>query len=460
MTDLNRAPVATFDRATSIYTPQERRALAFARVMDLFGYILLLVNLYDDAFSGLFRYILSHVGATWLIYIPSAAVFPFCGAYLFGRSISNRGAILALGAFLGLSALLLMSLVLGRSAAEATFAAYTLYPLLVAFPYVAGSRRRSIMPHLITIWLVAVAGVFLNKFYALPWIGDSYEVLGQTVDSSRLWSAYSISRLAGFTRGSFAVGSQILITSCFIISAPAEVRAKFFKVIIFLARITVWCVSLLAIYLTTYKTALFAEFIIPLIPLGYVVLSDGFPRGNLARISVLRGYCEVVIGALLLLIAALPVGVEAYYFRPTEAVRGGFITTASLFDRAMNTWPGVWRLIASDNNQAEWVLGRGLGGVGASQYLLDPAHANPADNLFMYVYCSVGLGFAALWWLLTRATASRVVTQSIADARVLLTVLCGALILGITGTVLESVFPCFAIGLALAMGFSSTRADV
>jgi hypothetical protein len=123
----------------------------------------------------------------------------------------------------------------------------------------------------------------------------------------------------------------------------------------------------------------------------------------------------------------------------------GFLTLSSMLDRATTMWPGAFALIADDHSWLEWLLGRGLGGIGQAQSISEP-EANAADNLFVYLY--VTFGVTCVVFGMAIFSRFRAVYREKGDRFVLFFALAATVLtLGLAVNVIESVVPALALGI-------------
>jgi hypothetical protein len=213
-----------------------------------------------------------------------------------------------------------------------------------------------------------------------------------------------------------------------------------------LLRVPIWLVSCVAIALTTSKTPLLAILLVPVMLAGLILFQRGRDRagGFWPAISVLLALTAVMI--------VLPVSSGTASMLSSHNINDySFVTTSSLLDRALNMWPGAFALIASDHAPYQWILGRGLGGIGSAQGIFEPLATNAADNLFVFLYVTFGLASVCLLVpMLARFRGQFAVDPP--AFRLLFGIAAGVLILGIASNVLESVVPAIALGMLVGKG--------
>jgi hypothetical protein len=214
-------------------------------------------------------------------------------------------------------------------------------------------------------YLVVIIGVYLNVFKQFPWEGLTYDVIGQTIEGTREWSTFGVKRVAGFARASFNTAIQLIILAIFLIS---YLENKWIKVFL-------WLLAGPAILLTTSKGILMVYVILSLFLIIYKIV----PNFN-------NIYQKLLIIPILLMII-LPVYAYFYY---DQNVSQDFLKNPLLWTmhQRMEIWPDN---IAFLRKSGDTILGRGIGGVGMSQYIFEKRYALPGDNLFIYGFGYFGI---------------------------------------------------------------------
>jgi len=409
-----------------------------------------LALIYNDIFGAVIRYVSVSAGASWLSFAPmlfAAAVVLgyFCVARL------HHGVWLTLGLFAsyayytclvgGARGSLLFQL------SSVGFALYTWTPFFLGLVLVSLRLEGLLLRAALVWWGFAVAGVLLNTFVKFPWTGATFEVLGQEAQVARDWTTNGIERLAGFSRASFTAANEIALFSM-LLAARVRMHAAL--------KVLIWMISVLAIALTTSKTPLMVMVVVPLALLGV-----RFARGFTAR-PALPFYAALSVLILLAgVMVALPCasGMQDL-LNDTSTSDVGFLTLSSMLERAAIMWPAAFQLIASDKNPLEWVLGRGLGGIGAAQAIFEPLKVNSADNLFVFLYVTFGSG-AALFVGSILAGFKKYYVNDRENFSSLFALAASVLTLGIATNVIESVVPALVTGVLVAKSFGRklTAAD-
>src|SRR6478609_3960617 len=275
------------------------------------------------------------------------------------------------------------------------FALYTWTPFFLGLVLVSLRLEGLLLRAALVWWGFAVAGVLLNTFVKFPWMGATFEVLGQEAQVARDWTTNGIERLAGFSRASFTAANEIALFSM-LLAARVRMHAAL-KVLILLA-------------------------------------------GVMVALPCASGMQDLL--------------------NDTSTSDVGFLTLSSMLERAAIMWPAAFQLIASDKNPLEWVLGRGLGGIGAAQAIFEPLKVNSADNLFVFLYVTFGSG-AALFVGSILAGFKKYYVNDRENFSSLFALAASVLTLGIATNVIESVVPALVTGVLVAKSFGRklTAAD-
>jgi hypothetical protein len=269
-------------------------------------------------------------------------------------------------------------------------------------------------------WLVIVAGVLANLAVDYPWEGFGYRLGSLEVEGSRQWyAAGGGKRLAGFARASFDAAVQIQVAG---ILLALQTRST-------TLRLLVWLLTIAAILPTNSKGVLLAVAVVTPV----VLLRGALPERPLRSLPALFGTIGV----------ALPVTTLLFVFdsplrHPTLAN-----ATHSFYDRLNYMWPEAWALLGEHGN---WLLGRGVGGIGTAQTYFEPALFNAGDNLFMYWF--VVFGWAALpafVLLLLRSLRVRP-HQTVADMQ-FYCLLLATLVYGVMTNIVENAVSALIFGL-------------
>ena len=383
--------------------------------------------------DGPLRYALNEVGLIKLAYLPKLLLLFALPVLITVRARTNKTVIAGLS-------IIMLALAWGManlpSMEQALFGLWILVPLLfgmLAARYII-SRADDYSSLFLLMFIIVVAGVFMNPLMHFPWVGQSIEIGGHTVVNSRQWSAYGIDRYAGFSRASFSAASQALI---FAIWLAAAKRSKLLKLM-------VWLCAGAAIALTTSKGP-FGAWII----LGLYFLMNALWRTRL----IVRQIWVVVLAIILGASIFLPLSTLYMKYR----VSGGDLTARFLFhsfgERLSWTWPSSLHLL---RHPVEWIVGRGLGGIGSPQQYFEPLRFLPADNLFVYLCVDLGLPAAIL---VLGFPFFRIASLYLRDRRFLLSfaLLIAVITYGVVVNVVEDSLLSFTLALCMAAGFGSSE---
>ena len=342
-----------------------------------------LLYLTFDTFGGPIRGFFGPLGLTPVIYLPALVATSSLLLNVLTRVGDPRTAAVTL-AVVGFAVLeILVSLGLGRSVGAALFELYIFLPALVMMSLVQRRMQDRVIELLVPVFFIAVVGVFINYFVRFPWADTSFEVIGRKMEATREWSAYGMNRVAGFSRISVAAAAQILIGYC---ALEYRLRSLFWRAVW-------WAVGMVAIYVTTSKSPYLA---MALLPGTYFVIGRA-RETDAARRQLLA---NLLMGGWLLLTFAGPLVSMTYGSRLYPNGSGTGRSYSSLADRVLNTWPNALALI-DWHNPVSWLMGRGLGSIGAPSALFDPP-GNPGDNMAVCLFVTFGALSLLLGYLMFR----------------------------------------------------------
>jgi hypothetical protein len=380
--------------------------------------------------SGPFRYYLILHGLAALVYLPNILVVAVLLASLARPSVSK--------VYLAALYLLLLSALVGvayvRTLPQVLFGLYVWTPFLlgiVAYKTLIVEWSR-FLRFASVLFAITIIGIIVSSLVPFPWMGLRYSFGDFEIEASRQWTTFGIKRSAGFARASFSASIQSLLLGSTLISFALR-RWQ---------RIVVWLLAGVAIVLTTTKAALGV----------YVLLSIYF----VCRAFLPRRFW--VILALGIALAELMLPVSALLARPYIILENRFerFLFASLNDRLQNVWPNAFELVVKHGS---WVLGRGVGGMGAAQRYFEALMYNPADNMFLYIYGTFGI-FAALAMMIFAASTRRLhLRRNLFDGWAYCIVL-AALAYGVTTNVVESPFFAFFIGFSVSHLYMASHMKV
>ena len=374
-----------------------------------------MIAIASEVFSGAIRYYTSIAGVSMLGYLPKALMV---GCIAFGLAVRPRVSTLLVASFM--AAQLCVSLANGVSLVAACFWVWTVAPLLFVLlmppDALAMLESNALRFALFALAMACCAGVMLNGFVHLPWVGGSIDVDGVNVQLASSNYVGSVPRLPGFGRSSASTGLVIGLLTTWLV--PRQRNAMVILALLAMSAFAIWA--------TTNKTTLIA---LSLVLLCFATLKTP----GLRRVCI----------ALTILMIALPLAGWVV----AETVNVGATDTgslASMQDRLLNTWPKLLDGMASAN--LLW-FGVGAGGFGsATAYYTSDFGFNTgyADNAALYIVANLGVAGGVLVMLLF---AQRVLGSRADDPRAWLMLLF-ILLSGVTTDIFE------ALGCLLFAGVS------
>ncbi|MGU7844056.1 hypothetical protein ACV22V_31920 [Burkholderia sp. AW33-5] len=339
-----------------------------------------MIALASDVFSGAIRYYTSLAGISLLGYLPKALMV---GCIVFGLVIRPRVATILVASFLAMQ--MCVSLANGVSLEAACFWIWTVAPLMFVLLMPPGAldmlESSAIRFAFVVLTTACCAGVMLNWFVHLPWVGGSIDVNGVNVQLASSNYVGTVPRLPGFGRSSATTGLVIGLLTAWLV--PRQRNA--------LVIVALLAMSALAIWATTNKTTLIA---LSLVLLCFAALKTS----GLKRTCIFMTVLMIVLPLAGWVISATTnVGV-------TDSG-----SLASMQDRLLNTWPKL--LDGMARADLLW-FGIGPGGFGsATAYYTANFGFNTgySDNAALYVVANIGVAGALLVMLVfvQRVLASR-----------------------------------------------------
>lgn len=389
-----------------------------------------ILYLYFDALGGVVRWIFSAVGLVLLLYVPALLAIVSLAANALVRIGDPRTAAPMLGVIAFLVIEVMIAVLLGRSLGAALFELYIWMPAFVVMALTQRRMQDRVINAMAPVFFIAVVGVLLNTLVTFPWADATYEVMGVQREIARQWQAGGVSRLAGFSRASYAAAAHILIGYCVVEHRLGSSIWKW----------PLWVAGLAAIHFTTSKSP---EATMLLLPFTYLIVGrirgTGGARRQFAATAFVSFWLALVcLGPFL----ALTYGQQIY-----PAGVGVGRSYSSLADRVLNMWPEAIALI-DWRNPVAWVVGRGLGGIGTPLSLFEPSLSNSADNVAIYLFVTLGLVSLGLFYLVIRG-AQRAIASGDRGRRdfVLIVAMLG---IGSAANVIEAPVSIMILGLALA----------
>lgn len=388
--------------------------------------VLTILYVASQAFDSALRWLLEigHAGAA--IYARDYLLVIAILACLYNIARERQGVLHVFLLLWSLTLGVCIALFSGLGLLQIAFGIKVWLPCVLGFLLVESKAVPSLhRPRLwLCLWALVCIGVYINYFVRLPWTGLTLQVGGVEVAGNREWTAAGVKRLSGFSRTSYDAAIIILLLHLYLVSLWRH----------FAVRCLLILMSGAAIALTTTKGAagafLLATAFMPV--LGIVPLSRAGPRRSIltgvVMLIALAGLLAPLISTQIPLPKLLEGSIEHWLF-------------SSLVSRAWDTWPRALDLLGS-----EWqvFMGRGLGGIGAAQYAFEPFRANPADNLFVYLYVTAGV-VGLCWYLFLAASVRKLALERPMHQAVFL-VLLSLFTYGLTVNVVESAAFALVVG--------------
>jgi hypothetical protein len=259
-----------------------------------------------------------------------------------------------------------------------------MFPLFVGFCFCdrdLGQYPRTLQIVTVTFY-ISLVGIFLSKFWMMPWVGFKYESFGATREAGRLWWSFAEQRLSGFAAESTMAAYFVLVA----------------YVITSVRKSTMWCLVLggisgYAIRLTTSKTTLgvLAVYIVCMLIVRALPEERRLPMvRKLASTSFLAVFVPI-IAVLTLSGVQLASGHNGFFF--------------SIQDRINHGWQQPF-IYLMDLMPVGLITGCGVGCFGYPQLLFSNLQSYwlPVDNFYVGTYLIFGLPFVFFVWLVFRAT--------------------------------------------------------
>ncbi|WP_243771536.1 O-antigen ligase [Burkholderia sp. D-99] len=377
-----------------------------------------MIAIASEIFSGAIRYYTSLAGISLLGYLPKALMV---GCIVFGLVIRPRVDAVLVVSFLAVQ--MCVSLSNGVSLVAACFWVWTVAPLLFVLLMPPGAldmlESRSIRFVFVVLMAACCAGVMLNWFVHLPWVGGSIDVDGVNVQLASSTYVGTVPRLPGFGRSSATTGLVIGLLTTWLV--PRQRNA--------LVIVALLAMSALAIWATTNKTTLIA---LSLVLLCFAALKTP----GLRRACIVMTALMIVLPLAGWIIAAT-----------TNTGVSDTGSLASMQDRLLNTWPKL--LDGMANADLLW-FGVGPGGFGSATayYTADFGfNTGYSDNAALYLVANIGIAGALLVMFVF---VQRVLVSRTDDPRAWLMLLF-VLLSGVTTDIFEALGCLLFAGLAVRM---------
>ncbi|MEN1993618.1 hypothetical protein [Stenotrophomonas bentonitica] len=358
-------------RYAPIHTSSEEIALTAIQKVTRAIVALYIASLVFDA---PIRFFMDSIGLATLIYLPKVMLFlaiPLLVAT--GRSMTKAlvaSACIIIG-------LLLYSFVNIGVFNQVVFGLWVLTPLV--FGLVASRDLIGEAAHYRTIMLffllVSASGILIDPVIDYPWEGARLDIADTSIEISRQWSSSGFERYAGFSRASFSAAAQILIFAIWVVLTSTRTTIK----------LLAWAAAGCAILLTTSKGPIGAWCVLSVFYLSKVIS----PKATLWKRA--WRFAAALIATVVVL---APISTLFMEYDPKIETATDALLFASFGDRLTWMWPDSFALV---NQSWEWLLGRGIGGIGSAQMFFEPNSYRPGDNLFVYLTVTAGMPLAVLF---------------------------------------------------------------
>lgn len=376
---MNNGLVVPWGRWTGLPTLRQVLGSGRVRIADL-ATVLFIVYLATFVFDAVIRYVLNLGGLAAAIYLRD--LVPIVLVALVGLSaLRTRRAPSFVLVLVALFALFAASgFVVVRSVPQILFEIKVLASCFVgavAASFMDDRRRGFFENALMFLWVMALAGLLLDFSDApLPWRGMLLEINGVQIEGQREWTAGNFRRLAGFGRASFDTA-----------------MALFFFPFAFLHRLRPfmrWAVLLCTfggLVLTTSKGTMLA------LMAGLALMAVAMFKLPLRRFvwACLLGACIAIM-----ILPTFMLEESTLVDRRDPVV---MLLFGSFMERIEYTWPLAYQLL---DDTPFPLLGKGIGGIGATQTHFDPGRFNPGDNLFVFLWVTFGIVAVPLLLVLVR----------------------------------------------------------
>jgi hypothetical protein len=336
-----------------------------------------------DAFAGAMKFYFAKLHLEVLWFSPDFVAIVCIGLFI-KRCVIDNGSMMAFLVFGQICVSLFIGFWFLGSATALMSSIKMIFPLFVGFCFAdrnLGEYRNSLKIVTVTLYL-SLFGIFLSKYWSMPWVGFKYESFGATREAGRLWWSFQEQRLAGFAADSTMAAYFILVA----------------YVMTSIRRSIPWCIvmggiSIYAIRLTTSKTAMGVLFVY-LIAMIFVRSLPYEKRLNTLRSFTLWSYGAILVPIVLIILFTgvdLSPGTKGFFF--------------SLQDRINNSWqlPFVY---LSQLMPIGIVTGCGVGCFNYPQQLFSNLtdYWVPVDNFYIGTYVMFGFPFVIFMWMVFRST--------------------------------------------------------
>ena len=403
------------------------KKLQRGKILARVYFLIVVLMLGFDAFSGPIRYYLFSYGLELFSYLPKAlALAFFCVSLMLCRHHISVFRILAF-----IAASLCISTFYGNNSNQILFGVFIIAPLLFGLttPYLNSANIRAMYVFIFFVWIVSVCGIWVDVFFTFPWEGAEASINGKVVEVSRAWSTYAIDRPAGFAKLSVAAAFYSSIFGIFIIG---KIRG-------FFPKMCVYTICLATVAVTTNKAALAGLILLPML----VYLR------NKSKLFT------TFVSLIAIISLSLPLTTIFIEYRLNLQDYYSLFIFSSFEQRLVTTWP------IYISKMGFQVFGAGLGGVGSAvgQFGVGEAQKYLAvsDSLPLYLIGWLGPLFGPLALVVFAAKSIRLVRGSDFE-KILGFIGIFVIIAGINTDMTEGVLTAYFIGIILKTSFSNKLA--
>ena len=390
--------------------------------------------IFTEFFGGLIRYALGNFSA--IVYFPKMLAI-FCCVFIAGFGGLN-GRINIAGILL-ISILCVFGIFIsqnnGIGIKQSLFALWVYAPLF--FGVVAkneillflGSSRA--LKTACVLLVTGVFGIWITSFWRAPWIGETMDVAGFSIETARDWTSFEKFRPPGFTRVSALAGMLVSLLGVYLFCLVKKIQYKFL----------VWLVAAAGIAVSTSSAPLLSFFFVSLLIL--LRQNNFYLQGLMLFIVFAISFFPLFVGS--------GVSIESFMSSNEDGL-------TSMHMRLNGTWPDNLSLLSTLTESSIW--GRGLGGGGSAERILGTLGASKlpyeylidltvADSNVLYLFIQFGiLGivlYFAMWY-----SAVRLIFFGAGFECILGYIFVCVLISGLVTDVMESTIPLIIIGLGLS----------
>lgn len=337
-----------------------------------------------EPFAGAVQYYLGNAGLGFLWFVPEGIAL-LCVVALLATDVFMNGSWRFLFFLAVIAYYMLLGYISIGSVASSLSGFKALLPLLSGVLVTRSVlQRRWVQLGLITLLIVAMAGIWWSSSHELPWARSSFDSgLGTKRFHEIVWAAGGGIRPFGFSSDQHYAGSSILFLFAFI---GAYRRSHLF----YWLAVPVGA----AIYVSTSRTSLLAFIVL----VGLRLLLDLLERGHQPRGT------QIITAVIPFLVPLLPISVMAFaqLYSASEipsSLYSVWIRGSDVFLQPVSLMP-IFAPYA-------WIFGFGLGGVGfpvmQSSY---SSYAAIIDNFFLFNYYSFGIPFVVYYLFLCMRNAA------------------------------------------------------